>query len=65
MLHPDIYKPSDHISLVIEVGIADTDIDHSIRSISKDNEKEKDFVILLTKEVSNLNSSDIKTKKDL
>ena len=65
VLHPDIYKPSDHISLVIEVGIADTDIDHSIRSISKDNEKEKDFVILLTKEVSNLNSSDIKTKKDL
>ena len=65
MLHPNIYKLSDYVSLVIEVGIADTDIDCSIRSISKDSKKEKDFITLLTREVSNLNLSDIKTKEDL
>jgi len=65
MLHPNIRKLSDHVPLVIEVGIVDTDIDLSIRLISKDSEEEKDFVILLTKSVSNLNSSDIKTKENL
>ena len=64
-LYSDIHKPLDHIPLVIEVGIADIDIDHSIRLISKDNQEEKDFVTSLTKKVSNLNSSDIKTKEDL
>jgi len=47
------------------VGIANTNINHSIKSISKDSEKKKDFITLLIKEVSNLNSSDIRTKEDL
>jgi len=65
MLHTDIQKLLDQILLVIEVGIADIDIDHSIRSISKNSKEKKDFITSLTKEVSNLNSSDIKTKEDL
>jgi len=40
-------------------------IDLSIRSISKDSEEKKNFITLLTKRVSNLNSSDIRTKEDL
>jgi len=51
--------------LIIEVGIADTDINLSIRLISKDSEEKKNFVTSLTKGVSNLNSSDIRTKEDL
>jgi len=40
-------------------------VTYSMRSISKDSKEEKDFITSLTKEVSNLNSSDIKTKEDL
>jgi len=65
MLYPDIRKLSDHVPLIIEVRIANTNIDYSIRLISKDSEEEKDFVVSLTKEVSNLNSSNIQSKDDL
>jgi len=65
MLHPDIYKPSDHIPLVIEVGIMATNIDLSIRSISKYSKEEKSFITSLTNGFSNINSSAIRTKEDL
>jgi len=40
MLYPDIHKPSDHALLTIKVGITETNIDLSFRSISKDSEEE-------------------------
>jgi len=64
-LYPDICKPSDHIPLVIEVGIMETDIDLSIRPIKKDSKKEKSFITSLTNSFSNINSSAIRTKEDL
>ena len=64
-LHPNICKPSDHVLLIIEVGIIETNIDISIRSISKDSEEEKDFIMSLTNSFSSLNSSAIRTKENL
>jgi len=65
MLYPNICKPSDHIPLVIEVGIMETDIDLSIRAIKKNSKEEKSFIISLTNSFSNINSSAIRTKKNL
>jgi len=45
--------------------IVDTNIDHSFRAISKDSEKEKDFIAILIKKVSNLNLSNIQSKDNL
>jgi len=64
-LHPNIYKLSDHVPLIIKVDIVDTNIDCSFRVISKDSEEEKNFIATLTKEVSNLNLSNIQSKDDL
>jgi len=46
-------------------SIVDTNIDHSFRAISKDSEKEKDFIAILIKKVSNLNLSNIQSKDNL
>jgi len=47
MLYPDIHKLSDHVPLTIEVGITETNINLSFRSISKDSEEEKNFIMSL------------------
>jgi len=65
MLYPNIHKPSNHISLIIEVGIIETNINISTRSISKDSKEEKEFIMSLTNGFSNLNSSAIRTKENL
>ena len=65
MLHPDICKPFDYVPLTIKVGITETNIDLSFRSISKDNEKEENFIALLINGFSNINSLNITTKEKL
>jgi len=47
MLHPKIHKPSDHIPLIIEIGIREINTDVNIWSIGKDNEEEKNFITSL------------------
>jgi len=47
------------------MGIIETNIDLSIRSIRKDSKKEKNFITSLTKGFSNINSLAIRTKEDL
>jgi len=44
MLHPEIHKPSDHIPLIIEIGIREINTNINIWSIKKDNEEEKEFI---------------------
>ena len=65
MLHPDIHKPFDYVLLTIEVGIMETNINLSFRSISKDSEKEKNFIISLINGFSNIDLSTIITKEEL
>jgi len=43
----------------------ETNIDISIRSISKDSEEEKDFIMSLTNSFFSLNSLAIRTKENL
>ena len=43
----------------------ETNIDISIRSISKDSEEKKDFIMSLINGFSSLNSSAIRTKENL
>jgi len=64
-LHSDICKPSDHVLLTIEVGIAETNTDLSFRSISKDSEEEKRFMESLISGFSNITSSTITSKEEL
>jgi len=47
MLHPKIYKPSDHVPLIIEIGIEEINTDINIWSIKKDNKEEKNFISTL------------------
>jgi len=65
MLHPDIHKPSDHVPLTIKVGITETNIDLSLRLISKNSEKEENFIASLINGFSNINSLTITTKEEL
>ena len=65
MLHPDIHKPFDYVLLAIEVGIMETNINLSFRSISKNSEKEKNFIISLINGFSNIDLSTIITKEEL
>jgi len=65
MLYPDICKPSDHVPLTIEVGIAETNTDLSFRSISKDSEEEEKFLESLINGFFSINSSTITTKEKL
>jgi len=47
------------------MGIIETNIDLSIRSIRKDSKEEKNFITSLTKGFSNINSLAIRTKEGL
>ena len=47
MLHPKICKPSDHVLLIIEIGIGEINTDINIWSIKKDSDEKKDFITLL------------------
>jgi len=47
MLHPEIHKPSDHVLLIIEIGIGEINTDINIWSIKKDSKEEKDFITSL------------------
>jgi len=44
MLHPEIHKLSDHIPLIIEIGIGEINTNINIWSIKKDSEEEKEFI---------------------
>jgi len=64
-LYPDLCKPSDHVPLIIEVGIRDTNIDNIIWSICKDNEEEENFITVITNNILTLNTVDIVSNEAL
>jgi len=65
ILHPKIWKPSDHVPLIIEVGIKDINIDINKWSIRKDSKEEKSFITSIINSVKNLDTASIETKEDL
>ena len=65
MLHPKICKPSDHVLLIIEIGIGEINTDINIWSIKKNSKEEKDFITFLVQGVQNLDTSAIRSKANL
>jgi len=64
-LHPELCRPSDHVSLIIEVSINETNIDNSFWSISKDSEEEKNFTKAIADGTLTLDTSNITSKENL
>jgi len=64
-LHPELHRPSDHIPLIIEVSINETNIDNSFWSISKDSKEEKNFIKAITDNTLTLDTSNIMSKENL
>jgi len=64
-LHPELRRPLDHVPLIIEVSINETNIDNSFWSISKDSEEEKNFIKAITDNTLALDTSDITFKENL
>jgi len=58
-------RPSDHVPLIIEVSINETNIDNSFWSISKDSEEEKNFTKAITDGTIALDTSNITSKENL
>ena len=48
-LHPEIQKPSNHVPLIIEIGIRGINTDINIWSIKKDSKEEKEFISSLVR----------------
>jgi len=65
MLHPKIYKPSDHVPLIIKISIEEINTDINIWSIKKDNEEEKNFISTLVRGIQSLDISAIRSKANL
>jgi len=65
MLHPKICKPSDHVPLIIEIGIREINTDINIWFIKKNSEEEKNFITSLVHSIENLNTSTIRSKENL
>jgi len=64
-LHPKIHKPFNHILLIIEIGIGETNTDINIWSIKKDSKEEKNFITSLVRGVQSLDTSAIRSKANL
>jgi len=64
-LHPELRRPSDHVPLIIEVSINETNIDNSFWSISKDSKEEKNFIKAITDNTPTLDTSNITSKENL
>ena len=65
MLHSEICKPSDHIPLIIEIGIGEINTDINIWSIKKNSKEEKNFITSLVRGVQSLDTSAIRSKANL
>jgi len=65
MLYLKIRKLSDHVPLIIEIGIGEINTDTNIWSIKKDSEEEKEFIFLLVQGIQNLDTSAIRSQMNL
>jgi len=63
--NPDIHLPSDHVPLIIEVGIKEENIDIIFKAIKKDSKEEEVFISNLVKGVRNIDTSELKNQLDI
>lgn len=59
MLAPELRKPSDHVPLMIWVGINNENVETVIQSTKKDSEEERDFIDEIKENTKSLNIWDI------
>jgi len=64
-LNPDIRLPSDHVPLIIEVGIKEENIDCTFQAIKKDSEEEEAFIRDILKGIRDINTSELKNQMDI
>jgi len=64
-LHPEICKPSNHVPLIIEIGIREVNTDINIWSIKEDSEEEKEFMFSLVQGMQSLDTSPIRSQVNL
>ena len=62
---PDIRKPSDHVLLIIKIGIQDINNNSIKCTIKKNSDQEKNFIKNIISNTHLLNMEDIHTKEDL
>ena len=65
ILNPDIYLPSDHVPLIIEVGIKEENIDYTFQAIKKDSKEEEAFIRDIIKGIRNIDTSELKNQADI
>jgi len=64
-LNPDIRLPSDHVPLIIEVGIKEENVDITFKAIKKNSKEEEAFIRDLVKGVRNIDMSEMKNQLDI
>jgi len=64
-LNPDIYLPSDHIPLIIDVGIKEKNIDITIQAIKKDSKEEEVFIRNIIGSIRCIDTSGLKSQEDI
>ena len=64
-LNPDIRLPSDHVPLIIEVGIKEENVDITFKAIKKNSKEEEAFIRDLVKGVRNIDTSELKNQSDI
>ena len=64
-LNPNIHLPSNHVPLIIDVGIKKENIDITIQVIKKDSKEEEAFIKDVIKNVRHIDISDLKSQEDI
>jgi len=64
-LNPDICLPSDHVPLIIEIGIKEENINITFKAIKKDSEKEEAFIRDIVKGIRNIDTHELENQADI
>jgi len=62
---PELYYPSDHISLTVDISIAEEFIQDKHQTIIRNSNKENNFILDLIKVIENINTMTIPDKESL
>ena len=65
ILKPNICLLSDHVPLIIDVGIKEENIDFTFQVIKKDSEEEEAFIKDIIKGVKSIDTLDLKSQEDI
>ena len=64
-LNPNIHLPSNHVPLIIDVGIKKENIDITIQVIKKDSKEEETFIKDIIENIRHIDTSDLKSQVDI